>query len=67
MGKTWKDDKVISRHKSGGREMTRDMDLHTRVKPIHKKAKKYSGKNLVKDLDSFLEENYDDKFENEDY
>ena len=39
--------------------MTGDMDLNTRVKPVEKRAKG-GGKNWVKELDSWLEEEYDD-------
>jgi hypothetical protein len=49
VGKTWKDDKVISRHKGIARVMTSDMDLRTRTKPISKKEKG-GGKNSTKDI-----------------
>ena len=66
MGKTWKDDKVISRHKSGGREMTKDMDLHTRVKPVQKKEKG-GGKNRTKDIiDEYIDE-VEQEWEDEQY
>lgn len=61
MGKTWKDVRAfdIKRHKQGAREATLDMDLRTRTKPL--KKEKRGPKNLVRDLDSFLEEDYEDK------
>lgn len=62
MGKTWKDDKVISRHKKGARLATLDMDLKTRVKPLEKKEKG-GGNNWKNIIDAHLEESYDDKFE----
>lgn len=68
MGKTWKDDKVISRHKKGARLATMDMDLRTRAKPLEKKEKR-GPKNLVRDLDSYLEEEdlFNDFFGDEDF
>jgi len=62
VGKTWKDDKVISRHKKGARLATLDMDLKTRVKPLEKKEKG-GGNNWKNIIDAHLEESYDDKFE----
>lgn len=59
MGKTYKDDKVINRHKKGARLATLDMDLRTRTKPLEKKERRMGPKNLVRALDSFLEEDYD--------
>lgn len=58
MSKTWKDDKVISRHKAGARLNTMDMDLRTRTKPVEKKEKG-GGKNWKNIIDSHLEEDYD--------
>lgn len=58
MGKTWKDDKVISRHKKSARLATLDMDLRTRTKPVEKKEKG-GGKNWKNIIDSHLEEAYD--------
>ena len=58
MGKTWKDDKVISRHKKGARLATLDMDLRTRTKPVEKKEKG-GGKNWKNIIDAHLEEDYD--------
>lgn len=58
MGKTWKDDKVISRHKKGARLATIDMDLRTRTKPLEKKEKG-GGKNWRNVIDAHLEEDYD--------
>lgn len=49
MGKTWRDDKVLSRHKKGSREAVLEMDLRTRVKPLTKK-KKGGGKNKTKEI-----------------
>ena len=65
MGKTWKDDKVISRHKKGARLATLDQDLRTRVKPLDKKSKG-GGKNWRNVIDAHLEEDYDDRFSEED-
>jgi hypothetical protein len=62
VGKTWKDDKVVSRHKKGARLATLDMDLRTRAKPLEKKERG-GGKNWRLDLDDWLEETYDDKYE----
>jgi len=59
VGKTYKDDKVINRHKKGARLATLDMDLRTRTKPLEKKERRMGPKNLVRALDSFLEEDYD--------
>lgn len=58
MGKTWKDDKVISRHKKGARLATLDMDLRTRTKPVEKKERG-GGKNWKNIIDAHLEEDYD--------
>lgn len=58
MGKTWKDDKVISRHKKGARLATLDMDLRTRTKPVEKKERG-GGKNWRNIIDAHLEEDYD--------
>jgi hypothetical protein len=58
VGKTWKDDKVISRHKKGARLATLDMDLRTRTKPVEKKEKG-GGKNWKNIIDAHLEEDYD--------
>jgi len=62
VGKTWKDVKAfdIKRHKQGSREATLEMDLRTRTKPL-KKAKR-GPKNLVRELDSLLEEEYENKY-----
>ena len=61
MGKTWKDVKAfdIKRHKQGSREATLEMDLRTRTKPL--KKEKRGPKNLLRELDSFLEEDYEDE------
>ena len=61
MGKTWKDVKAfdIKRQKEGSRMQTLDMDLRTRTKPL--KKEKRGPKNLVRNLDSFLEDDYEDK------
>jgi hypothetical protein len=58
VGKTWKDDKVISRHKKGARLATLDMDLRTRTKPVEKKERG-GGKNWKNIIDAHLEEDYD--------
>jgi hypothetical protein len=58
VGKTWKDDKVISRHKKGARLATLDMDLRTRTKPVEKKERG-GGKNWRNIIDAHLEEDYD--------
>ena len=56
MGKTWKDDKVISRHKGIARALTSEMDLRTRTKPLTKKEKG-GGKNSTKDIiDSYVDD-----------
>jgi hypothetical protein len=66
VGKTWKDDKVISRHKKGAREMTADMDLRTRTKPLTKKGKG-GGKNRTKEIiDSYVDE-LEQEWEDEQY
>lgn len=65
MSKSWKDPEVVSRHKKGARLATMDMDLGTRVKPL--KKEKRGRKNLVRELDSFLEEDYDDRDSGEDF
>lgn len=59
MGKTFKDvkDFNLKRQKQGSRLQTLDMDLRTRTKPL--KKEKRGPKNLVRELDSFLEEDYD--------
>jgi len=61
VGKTWKDVKAfdIKRHKQGSREATLEMDLRTRTKPL--KKEKRGPKNLLRELDSFLEEDYEDE------
>lgn len=65
MSKTWKDPGTVSRHKKGARLATLDQDLRTRVKPLDKK-KKGGGKNWRNVIDAHLEEDYDDRFENDD-
>lgn len=71
MGKTWKDVKAfdIKRQKEGSRMQTIDMDLRTRTKPLVKKERRMGPKNLVRELDSFLEEEYDNDIgdEHEDF
>ena len=66
MSKTWKDPEAVSRHKKGARLSTLDMDLHTRVKPLTKKEKG-GGKNWRNVIDEHLEEDYDDRFNEEDF
>lgn len=66
MSKTWKDDKVISRHKAGARLNTLEMDLRTRTKPVAKKEKG-GGKNRTKKIiDTYVEE-LENEWEDEQY
>ena len=63
MGKTWKDDKVVSRHKKGARLATLDMDLRTRTKPLAKKEKG-GGKNKTKEIvDNYIDDLNEDLFD----
>jgi len=64
VGKTYKDvrDFDVKRHKEVGRKVFKDVDMRTRVKPVDKKSKR-GPKNLVRDLDSYIEEEYDDHFQ----
>jgi hypothetical protein len=58
MGRTFKDsvrNKDIKLHKAGGRMMTSEMDLHTRVKPLEKRSKG-GGKSWDKKFDDWLSE-----------
>lgn len=63
MGKTWKDDKVINRHKKGARLATLDADLRTRVKPVDKRVKG-GGKNKTRDIieEAFVLDQDDEDF-----
>jgi len=63
VGKTWKDDKVVSRHKKGARLATLDMDLRTRTKPLAKKEKG-GGKNKTKEIvDNYIDDLNEDLFD----
>jgi hypothetical protein len=58
MGKTFKDSvrgKDIKLHKAGGRMMTSDMDLHTRVKPLEKRVRG-GGRTWLHELDDWMKE-----------
>ena len=66
MGKTWKDDKVISRHKKGSRMATLDMDLRTRTKPLEKKEKG-GGKNRTKEIVGEYIDELEQEWEDEQY
>jgi predicted metal-dependent peptidase len=67
VGKTYKDvrDFDVKRHKEIAREFTKDLDMRTRAKPLVKNEKRRGPKNLVRELDSLLEDEYDDKYEGE--
>jgi hypothetical protein len=64
VGKTYKDvqDFDVKRHKEVGRKVFKDVDMRTRVKPVEKKEKG-GGNNWRNVIDSHLEEDYDDKYE----
>jgi len=49
MGKTWKDIKKfdIKRNKEGSRMQTQDVDMRTRVKPIEKKERKLTLREIM--------------------
>lgn len=66
VSKTWKDDKVISRHKAGARLNTMDMDLRTRTKPLTKKEKG-GGKNRTKDIVGNYIDELEQEWEDEQY
>lgn len=66
MSKTWKDDKVISRHKAGARLNTMDMDLRTRTKPLVKKEKGGGRNSTKKIIDSYVDE-LEKEWEDEQY
>lgn len=66
MGKTWKDDKVISRHKGIARVMTSEMDLRTRTKPINK-TEKGGGKNRTREITEEYIDDLEREWEDEQY
>jgi hypothetical protein len=66
VGKTWKDDKVVSRHKKGARLATLDMDLRTRTKPLVKKPKG-GGKNRTKEIVGEYIDELEQEWEDEQY
>jgi len=66
VGKTWKDDKVVSRHKGIARVMTSEMDLRTRTKPLIKKVKG-GGKNRTKEIVGEYIDELEQEWEDEQY
>jgi hypothetical protein len=64
VGKTYKDvkDFDVRQHKRVAREFTKELDMRTRTKPLEKKERG-GGKNWRLELDDWLEEDYENKFE----
>lgn len=62
MGKTYKDLREFdkARNKEASRKAFKNADLRTRVKPLDKKEKG-GGRNWRNDIDSWLEEDYEDR------
>jgi len=60
VGKTYRDLKEFdkARNKENSRKVFKDADMRTRVKPLSKQGKG-GGKNWRNELDSWLEEDYD--------
>lgn len=69
MGKTYHDIRKfnIKRQKEGSRMQTADMDLHTRVKPIEKKEKKLTLREIMDKAEEDTQDYYDDEFDNGEY